>query len=231
MGTVLPGEFIPVCEESGLIVPLGDWTLRTVCTQNRTWERQGKTPIPVAINLSGQQLRAGDAVELVQRILTETGLDPRHLILELTESVLMEDEGEAVTALPALAALGIGLAIDDFGTGYSSLSYLKHFPVSTLKIDQSFIRDVTTSADNAAITSAIIAMAGALKLRVVAEGVETDEQVLLLRQQGCDLIQGHWISRPMPAEAFGAFLRDGNIVPAGLREPRLPTVPSRVLKR
>jgi EAL domain-containing protein (putative c-di-GMP-specific phosphodiesterase class I) len=137
---------------------------------------------------------------MVQRIVAETDLMPRYLMLELTESILMEDVGDAITTLPALAALGVGLAIDDFGTGYSSLSYLKHFPVNALKIDQSFIRDVTTNANDAAITSAIIAMGEALGLRVVAEGVETDEQVALLRKLGCGQIQGHWISRPMPAD-------------------------------
>jgi EAL domain-containing protein (putative c-di-GMP-specific phosphodiesterase class I) len=138
-------------------------------------------------------------------------------MLELTESILMEDVGDAITTLPALAALGVGLAIDDFGTGYSSLSYLKHFPVNALKIDQSFIRDVTTNANDAAITSAIIAMGEALGLRVVAEGVETDEQVALLRKLGCGQIQGHWISRPMPADDFAVCLRDGILLPDGRR--------------
>ncbi|HEU5153936.1 MAG TPA: EAL domain-containing protein [Gemmatimonadales bacterium] len=216
-GTVLPGEFIPLCEETGLIVPLGEWILRTVCGQNRTWQRQGLASIPVAINLSGQQLRVGDTVDMVQRIIAETDLAPRYLMLELTESILMEDVGDAITTLPALAALGVGLAIDDFGTGYSSLSYLKHFPVNALKIDQSFIRDVTTNANDAAITSAIIAMGEALGLRVVAEGVETDQQVALLRKLGCGQIQGHWISRPMPADEFGVCLRDGILLPDGGR--------------
>ena len=180
----------------------------------------GAPSIPVAINLSGQQLRGGSTVELIQRAIAEAGLDPRYLVLELTESVLMADVGDAITALPALAALGVGLAIDDFGTGYSSLSYLKHFPVNTLKIDQSFICDVTTNPNDAAITSAIIAMGHALGTSsVVAEGVETDEQVELLRRQRCDLIQGHWVSRPMPAEAFAAYLQKEGLVPVGARPP------------
>ena len=233
-GTVLPGEFIPLCEETGLIVPLGEWILRTVCAQGLAWQREGLGPLPIAINLSGQQLRAGGTIELVQRVIADSGLDPRHLVLELTESTLMDEAGDAITALPALAALGVELAIDDFGTGYSSLSYLKHLPVHALKIDRSFVRDVTTNPNDAAITSAIIAMGQALGLRVVAEGVETDEQVALLRQQGCDLIQGYWISRPLPAEACGAYLRREGLVPAGerlalWRQARRP--PRRLLRR
>jgi diguanylate cyclase (GGDEF)-like protein len=214
-GTVPPSEFIPLCEETGLIVPLGEWILRTVCAQNRSWQRDGLEPIPIAINLSGQQLRGGSTVDLIRQILADTDLDPRFLVLELTESILMEDIGDAITALPALAALGVGLAVDDFGTGYSSLSYLKHFPVDTLKIDQGFIRGVTSDPNDAAITEAVIAMGHALGLRVVAEGVERDAQVQWLREFGCDRIQGFWVSRPMPAGAFGAYLREQGLVPAG----------------
>jgi diguanylate cyclase (GGDEF)-like protein len=206
-GIVYPGEFIALCEETGLIVPIGEWVLRTACAQARAWQLQGLPSVPVAINLSGQQLRRGNIVELVTAALAETELDPRLLELELTESILMNDLGGAESVLPALATLGVGLAIDDFGTGYSSLSYLKHLPVDTLKIDQSFIRDVTTNANDAAITSAIVAMGHALGLRIVAEGVETAEQDRLLRRQGCDLIQGHWVARPMDPDAFSAFVR------------------------
>ena len=214
-GTVPPSEFIPLCEETGLIVPLGEWIIRTVCAQNRSWQREGLEAIPIAINLSGQQLRGGSTVELIRQILADTDLDPRFLVLELTESILMEDIGDAITALPALAALGVELAVDDFGTGYSSLSYLKHFPVKTLKIDQAFIRGVTTDPNDAAITEAVIAMGHALGLRVVAEGVERDAQVQWLREFGCDRIQGYWVSRPMPAGAFGAYLRERSPDPVG----------------
>jgi diguanylate cyclase (GGDEF)-like protein len=212
-GIVLPTEFIPVCEETGLIVPLGAWILRSVCAQNRAWQKQGLPLIPVAVNLSGQQLRGDGVLELVRNTIRETRLDPRHLILELTESILMENEGGAAAVLPALAELGVGLAIDDFGTGYSSLSYLKHFPVDTVKIDKSFVNDVTGNPNDAVITSAIIAMGHALDLRVVGEGVETPEQAEVLRLQGCDLIQGFWVSRPIPAEAFGAYLREAANTP------------------
>ena len=212
-GVVLPTEFIPVCEETGLIVPLGSWILRTVCAQNQAWQKQGLPPIPVAVNLSGQQLRGDGVLELVRAALAKTRLDPRYLVLELTESILMENEGGAAAVLPALAELGVGLAIDDFGTGYSSLSYLKHFPVDTVKIDKSFVSDVTINPNDAAITSAIIAMGHALGLRVVGEGVETPEQAQVLRIQGCDLIQGFWVSRPIPADAFGSYLREAATTP------------------
>ena len=207
-GVVPPAEFISVCEETGLIVPLGAWILRTVCAQNRGWQQRGLPPIPVAVNLSGQQLRGDGVLELVRTAIAKTQLDPRHLVLELTESILMENEGGAAAMLPALAELGVGRAIDDFGTGYSSLSYLKHFPVDTVKIDKSFVKDVTENPNDAAITSAIIAMGHALDLRVVGEGVETPEQAEVLRIQGCDLIQGFWVSRPIPADAFDSYLRE-----------------------
>ncbi len=212
-GLVLPAEFIPLCEETGLINVLGEWILRAACSQNKSWEEAGLASIPIAINLSGQQLRGGGTVELVRKVLETAQLDPRHLMLELTESTLMDGVGDARTVLPALSALGVGLAIDDFGTGYSSLSYLKHFPVNMLKIDKSFIRDVTTDPNDAAITSAIVAMGHALDLRVVAEGVETEAQVELLRKLGCDLIQGHWVSRPMTANDFARYLRQKGASP------------------
>jgi len=219
-GLILPAEFIPLCEETGLINVLGEWILRAACCQNRSWEEAGLASIPIAINLSGQQLRGGGTVELVRQVLESATLDPRHLILELTESTLMEGVGDAKTVLPALSALGVGLAIDDFGTGYSSLSYLKHFPVNMLKIDKSFIRDVTTDPNDAAITAAIVAMGHALELRVVAEGVETEAQVQLLRRLGCDLIQGHFVSRPMTANDFARYLRLKGASPRPAARPR-----------
>jgi diguanylate cyclase (GGDEF)-like protein len=206
-GMIFPGEFIELCEETGLIVPIGEWVLRTACAQSRQWQLEGLPPIPVAINLSGQQLRGAGVVDLVAEVLAETGLEAKLLDLELTESVLMGDTGGALAALPALAELGVGLAIDDFGTGYSSLSYLKHFPVDTLKIDRSFIREAATNPADAAIISAIVAMGHALGLRIVGEGVETAEQFELLRAQGCDVIQGNWASRPLPAGGFAAYLK------------------------
>jgi EAL domain-containing protein (putative c-di-GMP-specific phosphodiesterase class I) len=219
---VPPAEFIPVCEESGLISAVGDWTLRTVCAQQKAWQREGLRTVPVAINVSGQQLGGDAIVASVRQALEATELDARQLIIELTETILMQSEGDAASVLKALAALGIGLAIDDFGTGYSSLSYLKHFPVHTLKIDRSFIRDVTSDPDNAAITAAIIAMGGALNLRVIAEGVETVEQVEFLRRAGCDRVQGYLLGHPVEAGAFSQWLRGDGLVPAlkpGRRRP------------
>jgi diguanylate cyclase (GGDEF)-like protein len=206
LGLLMPGEFIAVAEENGLIVPLGDWVLRTACAQNRSWQRAGLPPIRVVVNLSGRQLRQGTLTAAVRAALDASGLEPRWLGLELTESMLMERQHEAVAALQALRAMGLRLSIDDFGTGYSSLSYLKHFPVDTLKIDRCFVRDLTTVPDDAAITSAIIAMAHALDLRVVAEGVESEEHLTFLRSQGCDEVQGHLLGRPVAAERFAEWL-------------------------
>ena len=208
-GLVEPAEFIPECEESGLIVPLGQWILASMCAQNRAWQRQGLDIVPVASNISGQQLREPDVVDLVRRTLEQADLAPRYLTLELTESILLDEGGETSAAVHALAEGGVGLAIDDFGTGYSSLSYLKHFPVQAVKIDRSFVRDMTTNPDDAALTAAIVAIGRALGLRVIAEGVEHPDQVGLLRQQGCDMIQGYLVARPMAAHAFAGFLQEG----------------------
>ncbi len=202
LGLLLPGEFIAIAEENGLIVPVGDWVLHTACSQNRAWQRAGLPPIRVVVNLSGRQLRQGTLTDTVRGALEASGLEARWLGLELTESMLMERQHEGAAALQALRAMGLRLSIDDFGTGYSSLSYLKHFPVDTLKIDRCFVRDLTSVPDDAAITSAIIAMAHALDLGVVAEGVETEAHLTFLRSQGCDEVQGHLLGRPMPAERF-----------------------------
>jgi predicted signal transduction protein with EAL and GGDEF domain/HAMP domain-containing protein len=206
-GLVSPGEFISLCEECGLIVPLGEWILRSVCAQAQSWEAAGLGPIRVSVNLSARQLRQEGIVQTVRQILEETDLGPAALVLELTESMLMQPSGVAGRTIRELADLGVSIAIDDFGTGYSSLSYLKNFPVSTLKIDRSFIQDVTTSANDAGITTAILAMAKAMDLDVVAEGVETEEQAAFLKKRGCPKIQGYLVGRPMPAVEFGGYLR------------------------
>jgi len=206
LGLLLPSEFISIAEENGLIVPLGEWVLRTACAQNQAWRNAGLPPIRVTVNLSGRQIRQGTLTTTVSQSLAATGLDPAGLGLELTESVLMERQHEAVTALHRLRAIGVQLSIDDFGTGYSSLSYLKHFPVDTLKIDRTFVRDLMTVPDDAAITAAIIAMAHALELKVVAEGVETHEHLAFLRGQGCDEIQGHLVGRAVSGERFVEWL-------------------------
>jgi diguanylate cyclase (GGDEF)-like protein len=205
LGLLLPSEFIPLAEENGLIVPLGEWVLRQACAQNRAWQDAGLTPIRVVVNLSSRQLRRS-LPEMVGRILQATGLEARFLGLELTESLLVKHQKEDTDTLHALRAMGLHLAVDDFGTGYSSFSYLKHLPLDALKIDRSFVREITTSPDDAAITTAIIAMAHALGLKVVGEGVETEGQRDVLQGQGCDALQGFLFSRPVLADVFGPLL-------------------------
>jgi EAL domain-containing protein (putative c-di-GMP-specific phosphodiesterase class I) len=202
---LLPSEFIPLAEENGLIVPLGEWVLRTVCAQNRAWQAAGLHRIRVVSNLSSRQLKRNLA-DTVSRALHAASLEPRYLGLELTESMLVNHEKESTDLLHALRATGLHLAVDDFGTGYSSFSYLKHFPLDALKIDRSFVREIATHPDDAAITTAIIAMGHALGLKVVAEGVETDEQRTLLKRQGCDEMQGYLFSRPVCAADFAKLI-------------------------
>jgi EAL domain-containing protein (putative c-di-GMP-specific phosphodiesterase class I) len=200
LGLISPDKFIGVAENSGLIVPIGEWVLRTACSQARAWQDQGLLPVPVAVNVSAVQFGQEGFREVVRRVLHETGLEPQYLEVELTESLLMTNEDVTFSVLQDLKDMGLKLAIDDFGTGYSSLSYLKKFPVSKLKIDRSFIRDVGLSADDEAITIAIISMAKSLHLKVIAEGVETEAQMLFLRSHHCDEIQGYYFSKPVLAE-------------------------------
>jgi diguanylate cyclase (GGDEF)-like protein len=200
LGLVSPDKFIGVAENSGLIIPIGEWVLRTACSQARAWQDQGLLPVPMAVNVSALQFGQEGFREVVRRVLHETGLEPQYLELELTESLLLTNEDVTFSVLQDLKDMGLKLAIDDFGTGYSSLSYLKKFPVNKLKIDRSFIRDVGVSADDEAITIAIISMAKSLHLKVIAEGVETEAQMSFLRSHHCDEIQGYYFSRPLPAE-------------------------------
>jgi diguanylate cyclase (GGDEF)-like protein len=200
LGNVPPTRFIPVAEETGLIGPIGSWVLRTACAQAKTWQAAGYRRITVSVNVSARQFRMDDFSGSVRSILEETGLDPSYLELELTESVLMDDAESSTEELGRLKSLGIGLSVDDFGTGYSSLSYLKRFPIDSLKIDRSFIHGLTTNADDFELTGAIVAMAHRLRLRVVAEGVETDDQRAMLVKLGCDEIQGYLVSAPVPPE-------------------------------
>ncbi len=208
LGLVSPATFVPLAEETGLIVPIGEWVLRSACTQNKAWQEAGLPTLRISVNLSGRQFRDKNLVETVRQTLARTGLEPKYLELELTEGMLQNmDAAEAV--LRELHALVVYLSVDDFGTGYSSLNYLKRFPIDNLKIDRSFVRDVTTDPDDAAITDAIISMAHTLGIRVVAEGVETREQLVFLHQHKCDLIQGYYFSKPLPAETFVELLRTG----------------------
>jgi diguanylate cyclase (GGDEF)-like protein/PAS domain S-box-containing protein len=208
LGPVPPGRFIPLAEETGLIVPIGEWVLKTACSQNKAWQDAGLRPLPMAANLSARQFQNVDPAGVVARILLETGLDPRYLELEITESVIMQDAQSASALLGELKRLGVQLAMDDFGTGYSSLSYLRRFPFDKLKIDISFVREITSDPESAAIARSIIAMAHNLKLRVIAEGVETEGQLAYLRAHGCDEMQGYYFSRPLPADEFEGLLRE-----------------------
>jgi diguanylate cyclase (GGDEF)-like protein len=198
-GLIPPSEFIPFAEETGLIVPLGKWVLQEACMQNRAWQKKGIADLVVAVNISGVQFQQRDLVETVSEALEKSGLSPRYLELEITESVVMHNASEAIVMLEQLHRMGVGLSIDDFGTGYSSLSYLKRFPIQTLKIDQSFIQDVSVGSDDAAIVKAIVALAHGLRLRVVAEGVEREDQLEFLRALGNDEYQGYLYSKPLPA--------------------------------
>ncbi|MET1076946.1 MAG: EAL domain-containing protein [Pseudomonas sp.] len=214
LGLVPPGEFIALAEETGLIAAIGEFVLRQACQQARDWQRQGLAQIRISVNLSVHQVRQGNLVSLVRQVLEDTGLPAACLELELTESQLLDNVEHVISTFRQLRELGVKLAIDDFGTGYSSLSYLKRFPVDYVKIDQSFIRDLKANGEDAAITRAIIAMAHSLELKVVAEGVETQDQLDFLRTQHCDEIQGFLISPPLPAPAFAALLQ-GQAPPTG----------------
>jgi diguanylate cyclase (GGDEF)-like protein/PAS domain S-box-containing protein len=205
-GLMYPTQFIQIAEESGLIVPIGQWVLREACRQVQTWLDLGLGAVPVAVNISAVEFRNSRFLECLVLILQETGMAPHYLQLELTESVLMHNADVAVVMLQRLRAMGLSLAIDDFGTGYSSLSYLQRFPIDTLKIDQSFVQDIATNPDDATIVNAVIAMGRNLKQQVIAEGVETGEQFSLLQAQHCDEGQGFHFSPPLPAEAFGRLL-------------------------
>jgi diguanylate cyclase (GGDEF)-like protein/PAS domain S-box-containing protein len=209
MGLVSPTRFIPMAEEIGLIVPLGDWVLRTACAQNKAWQDAGLEPICVSVNLSARQFRDEQLVESVAAALDSMKLDARHLELELTESIVMNGAEMFIGKLRELECMGVQLSIDDFGTGYSSLSYLKRFPLHQLKIDQSFVRDLATDVDDAAITSSVISLGHSLNLKVIAEGVETKEQVDFLRRHHCDEMQGYYFSKPLPAAEFAALLKFG----------------------
>jgi diguanylate cyclase (GGDEF)-like protein/PAS domain S-box-containing protein len=208
LGLILPGKFIPLAEETGFIIPLGEWVLLTACAQNKAWQDAGLPPLRMAVNLSISHFKREDLTKMLAQVLEKTGLHPNYLELELTESIGMENVERAITKLQELKALGVKLSIDDFGTGYSSLSYLKRFPIDTLKIDQSFVQHIPTNPNDAAITTAIIAMAHSLNLKVIAEGVETEEQLTFLRPYRCDEMQGFLFSKPMPAEEFIQFFRE-----------------------
>jgi diguanylate cyclase (GGDEF)-like protein/PAS domain S-box-containing protein len=206
LGMIPPDRFIPLAEESGFIIKLGEWVLRTACAQCAEWHKNGPAPLRIAVNISGRQFSEPDFVDMVSAALHDNDMAPNQLELELTESLLISNEQQAQQKLQLLKSMGIYLAIDDFGTGYSSLAYLKHFPLDRLKIDKSFVNDILTDSDDAAITEAIIAMAHSLKLKVIAEGVETREQLLFLEDRGCDEMQGYYLSKPLSEHDLKTFI-------------------------
>ncbi|MEP6881213.1 MAG: bifunctional diguanylate cyclase/phosphodiesterase, partial [Dokdonella sp.] len=208
LGDISPATFIPVAEESGLIIEIGDWVLVRACEQLASWHRDGLRDISMSVNLSVLQLQRSDLIQRLCDILAANDMAPNQLELELTESVVMANAEQSISVLRQLKAVGVTLSIDDFGTGYSSLSYLRRLPIDTLKIDKEFVGDITTDPDDEAITATVINMAHSLGLNVIAEGVETAEQAEYLREQGCDEIQGHWLSKPLPPDKCLVFLRE-----------------------
>jgi EAL domain-containing protein (putative c-di-GMP-specific phosphodiesterase class I) len=205
-GLLPPGEFIPLSEENGLILPLGEWVLRAACLQNKAWREAGLPPMTMSVNLSMRQFRQQRLAERIRTILEETGMPPEYLELEITES-MTSDVALAAETLASLKRLGVKISIDDFGTGYSSLLYLKQFPVDKLKIDKSFVRELTTDSSDAAIVTTITSIARQLKLKVTAEGVENDEQIRFLRERQCEEAQGYYFTKPIPAGLFENWYR------------------------
>jgi len=240
LGLVAPAHFLPIAEETGLIVPIGDWVLRTACEQSARWSREGHRGLRVSVNVSSQQFLEPDFAGVVRKALDASGLAPMSLELEITESSLLRDVNITVDTLRALKDLGVRLAIDDFGTGYSALAYLKRLPIDVLKIDQSFVRTLTTDPADATITETIVQLAAGLNLTTIAEGVETLEQLLLLGSYGCTRMQGYLFGKPVPPETFGLWLDnppfrwmqgevapalDGAAVPASASPPEHPLPP------
>ena len=208
LGSVTPTQFIPVAEETGLIVPIGRWVMKTACAQNVAWQRQGLSPVCMAVNLSLRQLMDDKLLEDIKAALVDSGMAPNLLELEITESMVMTNPTRLIALLTDIKKMGVRLAIDDFGTGYSSLAHIKNFPIDTLKVDRSFIRNLAQDSDDQAITEAIITMGKTLSLTVVAEGVENQAQENFLRDRICDEMQGFYFSKPVTPDQFGDLLRN-----------------------
>jgi len=208
-GMIPPMQFIPMAETSGLIIPIGEFVIRTVCKQIKTWQDAGFKEMNVALNISSYQFDKQNLIEIVKKALQDTMISPQCLEMEITESTIMRNPEKAIQILTKLKTMGMGIAIDDFGTGYSSLSYLKRLPLDFLKIDQSFVKGVVSDPRDQTIVKATIAMAHSLKLKTIAEGVETEEQLCFLQEHGCDELQGYLFSRPLPAEEIPEILTKG----------------------
>jgi diguanylate cyclase (GGDEF)-like protein len=212
-GLVGPVDFIPIAEKTGLIIPMGQWVLERACEQTKAWQKAGLQRLSIAVNLSARQFQQQDMVKMIAQVLKQTRLDPNYLELEITESYAMQNADFTIAVLRDLKKMGVRVSIDDFGTGYSSLSYLKQFPIDTLKIDRSFVRDLSAVTSDAAIAEAVIALAHSLKLVVVAEGVETREQLAILKRHGCDRMQGYLFSPPVPADQFEKLIKERRTLP------------------
>ncbi len=226
-GLIDPLQFIPIAEDCGLMIPIGKWALRESCRQAQAWQDAGLPPIGMAVNVSSVELRNEGFLEGVRAILEDTRLEPRYLQLELRESVLMHHHVSTLSVLRSLKAMGVSLALDDFGTGYSSLSYLRQFPIDTVKVDQSFVQEIKADTDSAVIVSAVISMGKSLKQGVIAEGVETAEQLAFLQAQGCNEAQGFYFSRPVAAVQFAKLLERSSSENLNREQPRLPLGPGR----
>jgi diguanylate cyclase (GGDEF)-like protein len=228
LGLLAPGDFIPLAEDTGLILPIGAWVLRTACTQTHLWQKSGFPEFRIAVNVSARQFQDEHLLEMVVQALSETELESGCLELELTESSIMQNAESAVKTLQGLRTMGVKIAIDDFGTGYSSLGYLKLLPIDILKLDRSFVDGATSDLDDAAMVTAIITLAQNLRLKVIAEGIETQAHLDFLRSLGCDQGQGFFLGRPMPAEQFCSFVTD-RLVTKALDESRVPVTRANVL--
>ncbi|HEX8947554.1 MAG TPA: EAL domain-containing protein, partial [Dissulfurispiraceae bacterium] len=208
-GFMEPKQFIPAAEETGFITAIDEYVLRTACTQVRSWLDAGLSAVCVTVNLSAREFQDPELVNKIARILRESGISPQHLDIEITETLAMSNVERTVNRLDELMKIGVHTSIDDFGTGYSSLSYLKRLPIEKLKIDQSFVHDIATDPDDRAIISAVTAMAHTMRMKVIAEGVETEEQLSFLRATGCDEMQGYLFSKPLPAGEFSELISEG----------------------
>jgi EAL domain-containing protein (putative c-di-GMP-specific phosphodiesterase class I) len=212
-GLIPPDEFIPIADETGLIIELGEWVLRTACNQTRQWHEMGFDDLSIAVNCSATQFRQEHLARRFIPIIMESGLSAHHVELEITEGVAMHDANRTIEVLRELKDIGVQISIDDFGTGYSSLAYLKRFPIDILKIDKSFVRDITHDSEDAAIVRAITALAKAMRLSVLAEGVETSAQYNFLCQEGCERVQGYFFSKPATPELIVSLLQQYNLSP------------------